>query len=434
MNATSSLHRLQRIGRRALVFASMLLSVSIATYVEAQDMAPRVWRDVTGQFSVEATLVKRTKNSVVLLTSDGRRINVAVAKLCAADRDFLEAQSSDATPNADPSTTDVAITDTLAGPPMDPATVALSELADLLAIPTFIDVRGLEDDGMLVTTPVELGPGHQNLEEQLDEALGNSQLGWYRTQTVLVFSAEKAVSRVLETRLYKINTPGRQFDRVIQRFQQTSPSSWEVQGGRGAIAPIGSVYAVAQSPSVHRQLAADLRTAPLPHRYAHPLDKVAVSVSVAKGSLNEVLDAIGSQVGLTVDVRVDYDRGSSEGDFSAKRWDLELQGVSPKDVLDLVLGQLEYTWRDDAGKLIIESEDAAEVSPVIKRFMIRTGPMLDPNRVLAALQTCVASSEWEALGGEGTMNVVRSGLYEVQQSPPSMREVEQFVSDLNAVR
>jgi len=50
----------------------------------------RMWRDMTGKFSVEATLVERTESNVVLRKKDGTTINVPITKLSTADVEYLD--------------------------------------------------------------------------------------------------------------------------------------------------------------------------------------------------------------------------------------------------------------------------------------------------------------------------------------------------------
>ena len=54
----------------------------------------RMWRDLTGKFSVEATLVEKTESNVVLQKKDGTTINVPITKLSAADVEYLNRRPS----------------------------------------------------------------------------------------------------------------------------------------------------------------------------------------------------------------------------------------------------------------------------------------------------------------------------------------------------
>jgi len=52
--------------------------------------AARIWTDRTGQYRVEARLVERTEDVVVLDTADGRRVTVPIAQLSRDDQQYLD--------------------------------------------------------------------------------------------------------------------------------------------------------------------------------------------------------------------------------------------------------------------------------------------------------------------------------------------------------
>lgn len=54
----------------------------------------RIWREVTGKFSVEATLVEKTSTDVVLRKKDGKIVTVPLLKLSTADVNFVSRSPS----------------------------------------------------------------------------------------------------------------------------------------------------------------------------------------------------------------------------------------------------------------------------------------------------------------------------------------------------
>lgn len=54
----------------------------------------RIWREVTGKFSVEATLVEKTSTDVVLRKKDGKIVTVPLTKLSPEDVDFVSRSTS----------------------------------------------------------------------------------------------------------------------------------------------------------------------------------------------------------------------------------------------------------------------------------------------------------------------------------------------------
>ena len=76
------------------VLAIVLLTVFfVGAELQAQDAAKpelRTWKDSTGQFSVEAVFVRVSGDQVVLQRKDKTEISVPLAKLSAADRQYVQ--------------------------------------------------------------------------------------------------------------------------------------------------------------------------------------------------------------------------------------------------------------------------------------------------------------------------------------------------------
>jgi hypothetical protein len=75
---------------RLVVFSVLVMGLLLGlakTTVDAQEY--RTWRDSTGRFSVEAALVERDGEMVILQSRDGRKINVPIERLSRQDRVFL---------------------------------------------------------------------------------------------------------------------------------------------------------------------------------------------------------------------------------------------------------------------------------------------------------------------------------------------------------
>ncbi len=52
--------------------------------------ATRTWTDRTGKFKVDAKLVEKTNNEVILESADGKRVTVPIDRLSETDQDFIE--------------------------------------------------------------------------------------------------------------------------------------------------------------------------------------------------------------------------------------------------------------------------------------------------------------------------------------------------------
>ncbi|MAT68139.1 MAG: hypothetical protein CMJ58_01300 [Planctomycetaceae bacterium] len=76
--------------------------------VLALHAAPRTWTDKTGKFSVEATLTNLQDEQVTLLNADGKPVTLPAAKLCDADREYLQTVASAVSGDGDEPTTEPA--------------------------------------------------------------------------------------------------------------------------------------------------------------------------------------------------------------------------------------------------------------------------------------------------------------------------------------
>jgi clan AA aspartic protease (TIGR02281 family) len=77
-----------------LVWKTFCLCLCFGTIVVAQETETRTWKSVSGDFEIDAALVAVNGDTVTLITSKGRTVDVPVAKLSVADRRFI-AKSSD---------------------------------------------------------------------------------------------------------------------------------------------------------------------------------------------------------------------------------------------------------------------------------------------------------------------------------------------------
>ncbi|WP_182870505.1 SHD1 domain-containing protein [Rhodopirellula sp. JC639] len=427
------------------VIASITLFLVAAAQANAQDPSTRVWRDVTGKFSVTAELLGSDNGEVKLRLKDGKDISVPIERLSAQDRAFLAGR----TPRTKrtPVATGIALAKTITGAPLPSAEIGLTELQQLLPIPVFLDIRAMESIGFGTETQVNLAKGHASLQDQLDDALNGLDLSWCTTQTALVLTSKEALERrFADTRFYRIPTPrgrggaGPLFDRdaVIQQLsQRVSPQSWEHLGGRGTVNAIPYLvdkYVITQSPDVHRQLVKTLKIKSMPHVFKHRLDLTAVTVSMETAPITEILDSISQQINVPIEPSAKLSQVGLDLSKTRYKSSIHLESVSAKDALDLLLSQVDCTWVEDGKKLIVMDSNEAEKTLSSKRFAVKL-PVPETSSFIHLLTESVAADSWEAFGGPGTIMPTRgrAGLLEIKQGQPAMREVEQFMLELNAI-
>lgn len=426
-----------RIGARLILIMQLLITAVFLNWgamdADGQEGNERIWRDVTGSFSVKAALVTIGDESVELLTSDGRKISVPIRKLSGQDRIYLKRSSAPKDTKVSPDATADAIRKALAGPALPPAEIKLNDLYELLSIPVFIDERGLESVGLHKEMPVTLKAGHESLQDQLDESLEAIDCFWCNTQTVLVVSSNDSMDRFDETWIYRFPTPRMDYTSVMSRISEVQPDSWEALGGRGTICPLVPVYVITQSPTVHRKIIKSFKRHPVPHRYEHPLDLRSVTVTGKEMLLEDCLKSISQQISIPIE----FSSGlSSIGlDPEGVYVSAQLTNVSAKDALDLILLQFGCTWVEEGKKLVVKHDVEAEESLSTQRipigFAVING---DASHFLQAAQTSVAVETWEAFGGKGQISFSPPAVCVVRQGQPAMREFEQFLRDLRSLR
>jgi hypothetical protein len=87
------------MARYFLIAVLVLIAHGVTNSTGAQDPQPRLWKDVTGNFQVHASLVDQSDKSVRLRTQDAREINVPIERLSLADREYLKSLTA---PSDDP--------------------------------------------------------------------------------------------------------------------------------------------------------------------------------------------------------------------------------------------------------------------------------------------------------------------------------------------
>jgi len=71
------------------------LSPNAALLLSPDDAKPRVWKDASGRFSVEATLIRFDDKTITLKKTNGQEITLPVSKLSEPDQEFLKRKNEE---------------------------------------------------------------------------------------------------------------------------------------------------------------------------------------------------------------------------------------------------------------------------------------------------------------------------------------------------
>ncbi len=83
-----------KFARRSLC----IVTVMLASFLDAQDAAPRPWKDMQGRI-IQAVMVGATADSVTLRMSDGKEHQIPLARLSAEDQAFVKSQTPASVPS-----------------------------------------------------------------------------------------------------------------------------------------------------------------------------------------------------------------------------------------------------------------------------------------------------------------------------------------------
>ena len=224
---------------RRLVLVSVILGLLLVA-----DSGAREWTDSTGVFTVEATLVEVSGDSVRLRMQNGIMVQVPIERLCRADQQYV--QSMRQNPNPPTNEALVAIDKALetkvsfdfVDTPLDYVT---SHLAKLTNIAIEIDVRALDDIGIGTDQTVILQRENVSLADALGAVLRPLGLTWVvRDDVLLITTPEEAESELAfafhgvgNPQILWLPTSRRTFNRKrgamsVDRLRSTRspPASW----------------------------------------------------------------------------------------------------------------------------------------------------------------------------------------------------------------
>ncbi|MCC9603195.1 hypothetical protein LOC67_21820 [Stieleria sp. JC731] len=413
-----------------LRLACMLLALTVGLFGNgstsvADDL--RVWRDSTGNFSVEATLISVDAGTVYLETPTGRKIDVPLTRLSKEDRSFLRSVSESpanervASRESKPKSAieiHKSIQLALRGKPTEtPSEMPLSEFLSKLPFPTYLDSVGLSSIGLSDSQSIRPNANATTLAEQLDTTFASLTLSWQARQTVVVVSVSDRESLMIHPQVYLAN--GVHPQALIERLKTIETGSWEERGGPGSVGILGSRVIVRQTPEIHRRIERELNLRQAVWKYVHPLDQVVVNFPKQSLPLTGFAGSIEKQTGIAVEIdEASFKNIGLSPDVSVE---VDFPGCSAAEVLDLVLGSVEATWIERDKKIIFCTTDQAEKELLPTRIPFRSPGA--GNRLLLVFQIAIKPDRWESLGGRSQIQMAGNGAVMLRADSQVTREV-----------
>ncbi len=419
----------------------------LPTYVMIAAFAPlfadeyRLWRDNTGEFSVNAKLVSQDRTSVELQTEAGKILRVPISRLSAADREHLVGTST--------SRPELPTWNSVLAPENLPAPSVLQKQRQLalkgpvaeiqdgetlggylskLPFPIYLDEHIAYSAGVTKVTQIDSPARGKTLADQIDAVLQPLNLTWQEHQTLVVVKDLQWRSSLYETVVYPLGKLDA--GQAIQLLSGLEPQTWESKGGTGAIGVVEKRIVVWQSVPIHRLIQSQLKLQPIPRPYLHPLDKRTIAISCRRTPLSEFASVLESRLGQPV--QIDDAALIAIGLSKDVKITLDLPGCSAKDVLDAVLGIISCTWLEkDKAIVITTSEAASELLETHQLEMQAYGiPASSRSLLMQVVQQTVAPDDWAVLGGPSRMTESGNSAISVTASQPILRELNGVMAAL----
>jgi hypothetical protein len=442
----------------------------------------RTWNDSTGQFSVEADLVKVAEGAVHLRKSNGQMLVVPLERLSAADRKYVASKAASGDPDAQPADpTPIAKTAAKPERPGKPGAApktgphaarranprpvteevldcrvsyqfdqtplpdAVEKLTAQAGCQAFFDDRAMQHRGLRVNIPVTAQGKKECLAEALGKILDPHRLAAvWRDEVLLITTAEEAQT-YLETRVYQLIRPVPNPDPLITQIRaRVAPKSWDSVGGPGSVSPFPPrALVVSQIQAAHRSLVQQFgQVLRLPAQRAGPVPK-ARAATAAKG-LSAVVTCDFNQVSLVdavasleaqAKIRLRIDEKAIEAARLAKTTPVtkNLKGIRLESALRLILRELDLTWTADREGLLITTSEAAEKQLTEVRYDVRD--LLIASRgnaqgLVNLITSTVSPTSWGLVGGLGSIQPGPGGDLRIKQNYCVHREIESLLSNL----
>lgn len=421
----------------------------LGLFTLATSAIARQWKSADGKFSVEAEFVGVAQGKVQLKKTSGKVIEVALDQLSPADREFVETAAKTPSPPAvKEEGKPLSAAEWLARPvtfhfdktPLKDAIASLNAQC-------LLDTRALEEAGIAADTPItgkaQAGPALESLNAALKPLNIMADLQHH----VLLVSTPERHSSLLVPRFYRLKQAGN-LDALIQQITaQVEPNSWDDVGGPGSLSSLqGTVFVVAQTPMIHREIEKKFARQLLP--VSAPADKVPLlaptagvnplaklrealcrpaSVAVIETPLQDLVATLAK----TNKVKIALDEKALEQAAIHPQTPLSIQlgDIPLESLLALTLHNLGLAWTIDGDQLLITTFQGASSRLITINYDVRDVTRGDFDTLIDGITSTVAPSSWQDVGGPGKIAVVNGNLA-IMQTAQTHRILETWLADL----
>lgn len=404
----------------------------------------RTWKDSSGSFSIEAELVSQDSISVKLRTADNRSITVPLAKLSREDRQYLAQRKplDLEVQKAQPSTSS-SLLDRLAKKAdfdfsQTPLPEVLQTFSSYHGIPTLLDQRSLEENGISTTTSISYSNRNISVGDALSELLWSNTLEWTIDHGVVVVMTRDSAENRMSTYVYRMKGGANAIPFTESIKKSIDPGSWDSMGGLASIFPFPpDSLVVTQRHAVHQQIASEHASnlAFVPHR---PILLSALQVNIPVESLTKplILDVndrplreVASLLEASAKTKVTIDEQAIRklGFSLDQPITISLPELPLVDAAFLALEPLSLTLSIQSDAIVITTIEAAETNLIPASY--KTGT-LNQNLLQSVIFTSISADSWNVIGGPGTFKANPRGTLDVRQTLAVHLKIAQLLSDL----
>lgn len=170
-------------------------------------------------------------------------------------------------------------------------------------------------------------------------------------------------------------------------------------------------------------------------KWQKKLRSTQANINLIDTHLGDAMQSISKQI--NVPIRIDHRSLDEVGLNSDVELTLETPKLAADTLLQLLLRQVQLTYRIDSTGVVVTTREAAE-SNLFRRVypvgdLINSGPQSDPEYLIDVIVSTVDTPQWEELGGPASITHFQNNLI-VDHTNKAHRKIESLLAQLRKVK
>jgi hypothetical protein len=284
----------------------------------------------------------------------------------------------------------------------------------------------------------------------LTELLHPLELTWTRRFHALIVTTPDEAETQLVCHVYDVRSlvspepkdalPPITYGELVDLLtSNVAPEAWDVVGGPGSAAVFDEMLVVAQTGDIHthiRRLLSqlnELRRSQGAAKSAAPVPPMFVTIDVHETRLDDALQSLARQIRQRI--VIEHRALDDVGLDASVQVSLRLAAAPLETALDLLLRQVDLTWRCQDDAIYVTTPEEAETRLDVRLYWV--GDLLAGADQQAAADelrealTAIAADSWSNVGGPGSSSIA-GGILVVAQTQQIHPRIEALLHDLRA--